>query len=292
MDLVQQITEYYEAKLKQTHLRDLLSDDNRNQQFVVEHDGLLLDYSHEKLDYTVMSLFEKLASTIYPKIDDMFEGEKINSTENRAVLHVALRAKPDQVICVNGLNQVPEVHKVLDKIKDFSARVRSAELQGFTGQPLTTVVVIGIGGSYLGIEFVYEALRTQYDCMQKAQGRKLRFLANVDPVDLERALEGVNPENTLFLISSKTFTTAETMMNARASKKWLLDQYAKLGHEDQEAILKAHLCAVSTNLQATSAFGIAEENVFGFWDWVGGRYSVSSAIGILPLSLHFGFETM
>ena len=171
------------------------------------------------------------------------------------------------------------------------------KIAGFSGKPLKNVLVIGIGGSYLGIEFAYEAMKLYGSCSEASKGRNIRFLANVDPNDFHRAIQGIDPEETLVVINSKTFTTAETMLNARSARKWVLDHYVKIGEkietEDQEAkVINYHMCAVSTNLKDTAKFGISEGRVFGFWDWVGGRYSVCSAIGILPLSLHFGFSIM
>lgn len=201
------------------------------------------------------------------------------------MLHTALRAAPDAEVIVDGKNVVPDVHAIQHRVKQFSDAVRAAQTLGYTKKPLLNTVVIGIGGSYLGIEFIYEALRTHHQGYLNSKGRQLRFLANVDPVDTLRALEGLNVEETVFVINSKTFTTAETMMNARVCRQWILDSYKKLGVEDQQGALAAHLTAVSTNLPETSKFGVTEERVFGFWDWVGGRYSVTSAIGLLPLSL-------
>eukprot|EP00928_Gymnodinium_smaydae_P034468 TRINITY_DN2440_c0_g1_i1.p1 TRINITY_DN2440_c0_g1~~TRINITY_DN2440_c0_g1_i1.p1 ORF type:complete len:1015 (-),score=233.61 TRINITY_DN2440_c0_g1_i1:365-3157(-) len=217
------------------------------------------------------------------KKKSLFAGEKINETEGRAVLHVALRAKPDECIKVDGKNVVLEVHEVLNAMKGFSTKVRSGEFKGYTGKPLTDVVCIGIGGSYLGVEFVFEALKTHPAAAAAAKGRRLRFLANVDPIDVKRALEGLNVETTLVIVISKTFTTAETMLNARTVKAWIVDQ---LG----EAAISKHVVACSTALPKTKAFGIDDANVFGFWDWVGGRFSVCSAVGVLPLALQYGFD--
>lgn len=166
-------------------------------------------------------------------------------------------------------------------------------MSGFTGKKLKNIVAIGIGGSFLGPEFVFEALRYDEKCKEAAKGMNLKFLANVDPIDFFRATDGLDVEETLFMIVSKTFTTAETMLNARTCRKHILDYYkaAKPGSDDNE-VLGKHLCAVSTNLKATAEFGIKDENVFGFWEWVGGRYSVSSAVGVLPLSLFYGFENV
>ena len=196
-------------------------------------------------------------------------------------MHVKLR-KQEPVSDVDR-----EVSAVRDSIKAFSEKIRSGALLGYTGKPIMSVVAIGIGGSYLGPEFVYEALRFDASANAEAQGRKLKFLANVDPIDICRAIEDIDFEQTMFVIVSKTFTTAETMLNARTIKRKIVEFFqSKVEQCDAEAALKAHLCAVSTNHTATDAFGIARENVFGFWDWVGGRFSVSSAVGLLPLSLH------
>lgn len=216
----------------------------------------------------------------------MAKGEKLNITENRAVLHVALRAPENEVINVDGKNVVPEVHQVLHKIEDFSKKVRDGEWKGVTGKKLTQLISIGIGGSYLGPEFVYESLRTDKDAAKEADGRKLRFLANVDPIDITRATEGFDPEETLIVIVSKTFTTAETMLNARSLRQWIVKALESKGAKEAD-IVKHHIIAVSTAIEKTKAFGIDENNVFGFWDWVGGRYSVCSAVGMVPLSIHY-----
>ncbi|CAM9705886.1 unnamed protein product [Chrysoparadoxa australica] len=220
----------------------------------------------------------------------MFNGDKINSTENRAVYHVALRAPRDANMCVDGKNVIPDVHEVLDRISAFSAKVRAGEHKGATGKAIKNVISIGIGGSYLGPEFVYEALRTDSEASVAGKGRVLRFLANVDPVDVARAVEGLDPEETMVIVVSKTFTTAETMLNARTLKSWLLS-----GMKDKatpEDIAAKHIVAVSTSVPLCEAFGINADNVFGFWDWVGGRLSVWSAVGMFPLSLHYGYDVM
>lgn len=196
-----------------------------------------------------------------------------------------------QCLVVDGVDVVPEVHAVLDRIGAFTHAIRSGAKTGVTGKPLTDVVSIGIGGSYLGVEYVYEALRKDSTAAGAAEDRKLRFLANVDPVDVARALEGLNPETTLVVVISKTFTTAETILNAKTCKDWLVRSLTGAAGAaagvTPESIVAAHMCAVSTNIPATTAFGINPDNVFGFWDWVGGRYSVCSAVGMLPLSLHY-----
>uniref|UniRef100_A0A0V0IIZ4 Glucose-6-phosphate isomerase n=1 Tax=Solanum chacoense TaxID=4108 RepID=A0A0V0IIZ4_SOLCH len=213
----------------------------------------------------------------------MFNGEHINSTENRSVLHVALRAPRDAVINSDGKNVVPEVWHVLDKIRDFSERVRSGAWVGATGKTLKDVVAVGIGGSFLGPLFVHTALQTEAEASECARGRQLRFLANVDPIDVARNITGLNPETTLVVVVSKTFTTAETMLNARTMREWISSALGPL------AVAK-HMVAVSTNLKLVEQFGIDPNNAFAFWDWVGGRYSVCSAVGVLPLSLQYGFS--
>lgn len=224
----------------------------------------------------------------------MFKGEAINTTEKRSVLHVALRMPKDQSLEIpNEGDVVKSVWDVRDRIEQFADKVRSGSFKGYSGKELKNVVVIGIGGSYLGPEFVYEALRYEDNCYEAAKGRTLRFLANVDPTDFKRSIEGLDLEETLFIINSKTFTTAETMLNARTVSKAIEDHYRKT-HADVEKseFIKHHVVAGSTNIKATKEFGIDENNVFGFWDWVGGRYSVSSAIGVLPLSLHYGYKNV
>jgi len=275
------------SKMKATHLRTLLADQERNASMFVESEGgIVLDYCRQKVDAATMDKLFSIAS----KVDldgmkqKMFKGERINETEGRPVLHVALRAPRDKEINVDGKNVVPEVWSVLDRMKAFSDKVRSGEWKGHTGKPLTDVVAIGIGGSYLGVEFAFEAFKTDPDAAAAAKGRRLRFLANVDPIDVKRALEGLSAETTLVLVVSKTFTTAETMLNARTVKDWLIKE---LGSPD---CIAKHVAACSTALDKTSAFGIDSANVFGFWDWVGGRFSVWSAVGVLPLSLQYGSD--
>lgn len=272
------------SKMKSTHLRTLMADQVRNDAMYVASGQMVLDYSRQKVDTETMSKLFELADKagVEQKKQQMFSGQKINETEGRAVLHCALRAPRSASIAVDGQNVVPEVWKVLDAMKGFSDKVRSGEWKGFTGKALTDVVCIGIGGSYLGVEFVYEALKTDPEAAAAASGCKLRFLANVDPIDVQRALEGLNPETTLVVIISKTFTTAETMLNAKTVKAWLVKAMG-------EDCVAKHVVACSTALDKTKAFGIDSNNVFGFWDWVGGRFSVWSAVGVLALSLQYGF---
>jgi glucose-6-phosphate isomerase len=272
-------------QIQDTHLRDLLQDEARCAAMRWEVDGVLLDASRQNATKQTLDLLVDLArdAGLGRKIKAMANGEKINSTEHRSVLHMALRAPRRKSIVVDGKDVVQEVHAVLERIKVFSKAVRGSGWKGATGKKLTNVVSIGIGGSYLGPEFVYEAMRTDPGCAKAAKRRTLRFLANVDPIDVTRALEGLDPERTLVIVVSKTFTTAETMLNARTARKWIVDA---LG----EAAVAKHMIAVSTNLDAVKQFGIDPANAFGFWDWVGGRYSVCSAVGVLPLAIHFGYK--
>lgn len=273
--------------IKKSHLRDLLSNEERSQSLMVEFDGILLDYSRQQVTLETREKLFKLAevASLKQKINQMYNGEHINSTENRAVLHVALRASRDAVIQSDGKNVVPDVWNVLDKIKEFSERVRSGSWVGATGKELKDVVAIGIGGSFLGPLFVHTALQTDPEAIESARGRQLRFLANVDPIDVAKTITGLNPETTLVVVVSKTFTTAETMLNARTLREWII---AALG---PSAVAK-HMVAVSTNLALVEKFGIDPNNAFAFWDWVGGRYSVCSAVGVFPLSLQYGFSVV
>ncbi len=271
--------------IKQTHLRDLLKDAGRCAALRVEHDGIIADFSRQNATTRTLHLLSELAKEagLHRKIKAQFSGERINVTENRSVLHTALRAPKGQKLIVDGTDVVAQVHEVLDRIHTFAEQIRSGQRLGATGKPLVDVVAIGIGGSYLGPEFVAESLRFHPGCHAAAKGRRLRFIANVDPTDAARALEGLDPERTLVVVISKTFTTAETMLNAKTVRSWLVE---RLG----PAAVARHMVAVSTNLKEVAAFGIDPANAFGFWDWVGGRYSVCSAVGVLPLALQFGWE--
>lgn len=275
------------AEINETHLRDLMADEKRCMNLIKESEGIYFDFSRQRVTSKTVELLLKLAEAaqLREKIDAMFNGDHINSTEDRAVLHVATRARREQKIMVDGKNVVPEVWDVLDKIKNFTEQVRTGQWLGVTGKPLKNVVAVGIGGSFLGPLFVHTALKTEPVAARACEGRSLRFLANVDPIDVARALHGLNPEETLVVVVSKTFTTAETMLNARTVRKWLI---AQLGPES----VAKHMVAVSTNLKLVKEFGIDPVNAFGFWDWVGGRYSVCSAVGMLPLSLMYGFDVM
>lgn len=283
------------AEAKGTHLRDSLQDAERCAVFTAEHEGIFLDYSRQNIDKETFSLLGDLvdAAGVPGKIAAMQSGEHINNTENRAVGHPALRAPKGSSIMVDGKNVVDDVHAVLDKINSFSEDVRNGTWKGATGENLTTVLAIGIGGSFLGPEFVFEALKTDKKAAEAAKGRTLRFLANVDPVDVARALEGLDVTRTLVIIVSKTFTTAETMLNARTVKDWLEAYRSQnLPGVDSATMISKHMVAVSTAIPKATAFGIDEANIFGFWDWVGGRFSVCSAVGMLPLALQYGFPIM
>jgi glucose-6-phosphate isomerase len=259
--------------LSTLHLRELFAQDpKRGERMTVEAVGLYLDYSKNRITDETLTLLLQLAeaSDLRKRIDAMFRGEKINITEKRAVLHVALRAPRDASIVVDGKNVVPEVHAVLDKMADFSERVRSGVWKGHTGKRIRNVVNIGIGGSDLGPVMAYEALKHYSD-----RTMTFRFVSNIDGTDFAEAVCDLDPAETLFIVSSKTFTTLETMTNAHTARAWSL---AGLGG-DETSVAK-HFVAVSTNAAEVAKFGIDTANMFEFWDWVGGRYSMDSAIGL------------
>jgi len=263
---------HYE-KVRDLHLRTLFAQDpKRGERLTAEAAGLYLDYSKNRITDETLDLLLQLAeeSGLRARIDAMFGGEKINITENRAVLHVALRAPRGTSILVDGDNVVPQVHAVLDKMSDFASRVRSGAWTGHTGKRIRNVINIGIGGSDLGPVMAYEALRHYSD-----RGMTFRFVSNVDGTDFVEATRDLDPAETLFIVSSKTFTTLETMTNAQSAREWSLKG---LGG-DVKAVAK-HFVAVSTNAQKVAEFGIDTANMFGFWDWVGGRYSMDAAIGL------------
>jgi len=260
-------------KIQPLHLRQLFAEDpGRGERLTVEAAGLFLDYSKNRVTEETLKLLFDLAeqSGLRARIDAMFRGEKINVTENRAVLHVALRAPKGSSIRVDGQDVVPEVHAVLDKMADFANRVRTGAWKGHTGRRIRSVVNIGIGGSDLGPVMAYEALRHYSE-----RSMTFRFVSNVDGNDFAEATRDLDPAETLFIVSSKTFTTLETMTNAHTAREWALEG---LGG-DAKAVAK-HFVAVSTNAAKVSEFGIDTANMFGFWDWVGGRYSMDSAIGL------------
>ncbi len=268
------------ADARTWHMRELFSQDGqRFERFSLEAAGLLFDYSKNRVNQETMRLLADLARErrVEQLRDAMFVGEKINATENRAVLHTALRAPRTAALHVDGQDVTGDVHAVLDQIQGFVERIRSGAWQGYTGKPITDIVNIGIGGSYLGPKMACQALRSF------AHPRlSMHFVSNVDGHDLDALLQKISPETTLFIIASKTFTTLETMLNAQSARTWLLQQAG-------EKELHKHFVAVSTNTEAVTAFGIDPANMFPFWDWVGGRYSVWSAIG-LPVALAIGFE--
>ncbi|CAE7404522.1 PGIC [Symbiodinium sp. KB8] len=276
-----------------THLRDLLDDEDRSIAMFAEHTGIVLDYSRQRVTVETMGKLHDLARAagLESKIAAMFSGKHLNVTEDRAVAHAALRAPKGTTFTVDGKDVVPDVNAVLDRVEAFSDAVRSGKRTGVTGKPLTDVVSIGIGGSYLGPEFVFEALRHEGDAASAAEGRRLRFLANVDPVDVARALEGLDPETTLVVVVSKTFTTAETMLNARTLRDWLIRSLGPSSStaKSEKEVVAAHVIAVSAAVDKCRAFGIEDDAIFGFWDWVGGRYSVCSSVGVVPLALQYSF---
>jgi glucose-6-phosphate isomerase len=263
----------HHEKVRDLHLRTLFDQDpKRGERLTAEAAGLYLDYSKNWITDETLDLLMQLAdeSGLRARIDAMFAGEKINVTENRAVLHVALRAPRGASIVVDGLNVVPQVHAVLDKMSAFAERVRSGAWKGHTGRRIRNVINIGIGGSDLGPVMAYEALRHYSD-----RAMTFRFVSNVDGTDFVEATRDLDPAETLFIVSSKTFTTLETMTNAQSAREWSLK-----GLGGDVAAVAKHFVAVSTNAQKVAEFGIDTANMFGFWDWVGGRYSMDSAIGL------------
>jgi glucose-6-phosphate isomerase len=259
-------------KIRNVHLRSLFADDpRRGENLTAEGAGLYLDYSKNRITAETIRLLANLAEEcgLRERIEAMFHGQKINLTENRAVLHIALRAPKSEKILFDGVDVVPEVHAVLDKMAAFAERVRSGQWRGYTGEPIRNVINIGIGGSDLGPVMAYEALKHY-----SKRALTFRFVSNVDGTDFEEATRDLDPEETMFIVSSKTFTTLETMTNAHTARVWALKA---LHHK--EAVAR-HFVAVSTNGEEVAKFGIDPANMFGFWDWVGGRYSMDAAIGL------------
>ena len=259
-------------QVRDVHLRSLFANDpSRADRFAAEAAGLYLDYSKNRITDETVRLLVSLANAcgLRERIEAMFRGERINTTEERAVLHVALRAPRGESIVLDGDNVVPHVHKVLDRMAAFAAQVRDGRWRGHTGLRVRTVINIGIGGSDLGPVMAYEALRHY-----SARDLNFRFVSNVDGTDFAEATRDLDPAETLFIVSSKTFTTLETMTNAQTARRWTL---AALGNEQA---ISRHFVAVSTNAEQVAAFGIDTDHMFGFWDWVGGRYSMDSAIGL------------
>ncbi|HSZ91165.1 MAG TPA: glucose-6-phosphate isomerase [Acetobacteraceae bacterium] len=267
----QALTAHYQ-QIKDVHLRRLFAEDpGRGERLTAEGAGLYLDYSKNRITDETMRLLLRLAQErgVAERRDAMFRGEKINITEQRAVLHVALRAPRDAHILVDGHDVVPDVHQVLDAMARFATQVRSGTWRGHTGKPIRNVINIGIGGSYLGPEMAYLALRPF-----SQRSMTFRFVSNVDGADFAEATNGLDASETLFIIASKTFTTLETMTNAATARQWLVDALGS------DAAVAKHFVALSTNAEAVSKFGIDTAEMFGFWDWVGGRYSMDSAIGL------------
>ena len=265
--------ESHYKKIREVHLRELFAKDpRRGERLTVEAVGLYLDYSKNRITDETLKLLLQLAeeAQLRERIEAMFRGEKINITEKRAVLHIALRVPRDASIIVDGENVVPKVHGVLDRMAQFSDRVRSGEWKGHTGKRIRNVINIGIGGSDLGPVMAYEALKYYSD-----RAMPFRFVSNIDGTDIAEAVRDLDPAETLFIVSSKTFTTLETMTNAQTARAWSL---AGLGGDEQS--VARHFVAVSTNAAEVAKFGIDTANMFGFWDWVGGRYSMDSAIGL------------
>jgi glucose-6-phosphate isomerase len=267
------LLEQHYQKLKRVHLRQLFADDRgRGERLTAEAAGVYLDYSKNRITDETLQLLLQLAreSGLRDRIDAMFRGDKINVSEDRAVLHIALRAPRGATILDDGRNVVPEVHAILERMAEFSIRVRGGAWKGESGKPIRNVVNIGIGGSDLGPVMAYEALKHYSD-----RALTFRFVSNVDGTDFVEAVRDLDPNETLFIVSSKTFTTLETMTNARAAREWLL-----AGIRGELDAIAKHFVAVSTNAKEVASFGIDTANMFGFWDWVGGRYSMDSAIGL------------
>lgn len=267
------------TRMKPLHLSQLFTDQaDRGQSMTLQVGDIYLDYSKNRIDQSTLELLYQLAEEagVDKRIQAMFSGERINVTEDRAVLHVALRNRSNRPIMVDGVDVMPQVNKVLEQMRDFSSRVRGGQWAGHTGKKLKNIVNIGIGGSDLGPVMAYEALKDYAD-----RGLTVRFISNIDPTDFYEKTRDLDPEETLFCVASKTFTTQETMANAQTARAWLLE---KLG---DEAAVAHHFVALSTNHDAVVEFGIDPENMFPFWDWVGGRYSLPSAIG-LPVMLAIG----
>jgi glucose-6-phosphate isomerase len=259
-------------KIEKLHLRQLFNEDpSRAERMAIEELGVYFDYSKHRITDETIQLLLQLAeqSGLRSYIDAMFSGEKINITEKRAALHVALRAPKEETIIVDGENVIPKVHKVLDRMANLARKIRDGQWKGHSGKTISNIVNIGIGGSDLGPVMAYEALRYYSN-----RDLYFRFISNIDGTDFAEVTRDLNPEETLFIVSSKSFTTQETMTNARTAREWALSQM-----KDEEAIAK-HFVAVSTNIPRVKEFGILPENMFEFWDWVGGRYSMCSAIGL------------
>ena len=276
----QKLNEHF-AEINNVHMRDLFATDpERFNRFHLQFKDILVDYSKNRISDTTLRLLLELAEEagVQKAVEDMFSGEKINETENRAVLHVALRNRKNSPIYVDGQNVMPRVNAVLQKMEAFSEKIRSGNWQGYSGKKITDIVNIGIGGSDLGPVMVTEALRPYAN-----KGLDVHFVSNIDGTHITETLKKLDPAKTLFLIASKTFTTQETMTNAFSAREWFLKQAGDSAH------VARHFAALSTNVEKVEAFGIDKDNMFEFWDWVGGRYSLWSAIG-LSIACHIGFD--
>jgi glucose-6-phosphate isomerase len=268
--------------ISQKHLKNLFEEEtDRHKKFSIRFGDILLDYSKNRITSRTRSYLVQLAEEagLADAIEQMFTGEKINATEGRSVLHTALRNRSNEPVLVDGKDVMPDVNAVLAKMKDFSGKVRSGSWKGYSGKEITDIVNIGIGGSDLGPVMVTEALKAY-----GKDGLNVHFVSNVDGTHIAETMKPLNPETTLFMIASKTFTTQETMANAHSARNWFLEK----AKDDQEFV-KKHFVAISTNQTEVEKFGIDPDNMFGFWDWVGGRYSLWSAIG-LSIACFIGFQ--
>lgn len=267
----QLLQDHYQS-IQNLHLRNLFSGDpGRGERMAIEDEGIYFDYSKHRITEDTIRLLLQLAQEfgLAESIEALFRGDRINITENRPALHIALRLPKEEHLFVDGKDVVPEVHHVLDRMADFSNRIRRGQWKGYTGKPLRNIINIGIGGSYLGPVMAYEALR-----YYSQRDLTVRFISNIDGTDFYEKTHDLDPEETLFIVASKTFTTLETMTNAWTARDWIL------GKLKDEGSVGRHFAAISTNLTKARKFGILPENIFGFWDWVGGRYSLCSAIGL------------
>jgi len=274
----EKLQKHYE-KVKNLHMRRLFSvDPHRFEKFSLEHHGLILDFSKNRITSETVSLLCNLAeeSGVAEWRDKMFSGEKINNTENRAVLHTALRNCSDKPVYVDGKNVMPEINSVLDKMHRFSKKIRQGDWKGFSGKPIKDIVNIGIGGSDLGPKMVYESLKPYHH-----KRLNVYFISNIDGAHIDQILEKLDPETTLFIVSSKSFNTQETLTNAHVARSWVLKAARDEGHIKKHFVaVSSNFLAVSTHREAVTHFGIDPEHMFEFWDWVGGRYSLWSAIGL------------
>lgn len=290
----QPLRDYYQAnKGDKLRLQNLLKDQERVKSFKIQQENYMLDYSKQHLDAEAMDQLLKIGEELklQEQIQKMLTGGEVNVTEKRSVLHTALRMPKTESLVVDGVDVVKDVHAELESIKEFATKVRTGEITGCTGKRISTILSIGIGGSYLGVRTAYEAFRSTREGFFSSRDYDAVFLADPDPLDFKRIITDADPESTLVVILSKSFTTAETMLNANTARNWILKEFAAIDSTlTKEEIIKSHFCAVSTNLEGTSAFGIDNDRVFKFWDWVGGRFSVSSAIGVLSLSILFGWD--